>query len=374
MLYSIPASLTTNEVSIQGEGALTARDISVVEKSFPSWNDLNVSAVPTIHNIVPPKDVAFDKEYTLHQPISPAASAKPKAAIGLIDVETGTSDPWIRIYSRIDTVTESNIDLKVGSWGKTQLFRGTSPLFWATPQSSEPNPIFQTGVLNVKAQAINQWVKFDIPYKTQPKVFVDISGIDLGGRHSRPRYYIVSTNRDGFYVNTTSPEKLQSVDINWIAWPENQPGVETGTFYAGPVKGNSTVKGDIELDTVHDSQPKVHFALSSLSLVVKTNFAFRLDATVSKTTLSWSAGTWLPQGLNRVRGNYLMFKVWKKDDSSQSLRTASLLMYGYRSVQETREGGVVTNFPILTVCFFSFHSFFPFSFFASRYRLAPTNP
>lgn len=61
MLYSIPASLTTNEVSIQGEGALTARDISVVEKSFPSWNDLNVSTVPTIHNIVPPKDVAFDK-------------------------------------------------------------------------------------------------------------------------------------------------------------------------------------------------------------------------------------------------------------------------------------------------------------------------
>lgn len=58
----------------------------------------------------------------------------------------------------------------------------------------------------------------------------------------------------------------------------------------------------------------------------------------------------------------------------KSLRTASLLVYGYRSVQETPEGGVVTNFPILTVCFFSFHSFFPFSFFASRYRLAPTNP
>lgn len=264
--------------------------------------------MPTIHNIVPPKDVAFDKEYTLHQPISPAASAKPKAAIGLIDVETGTSDPWIRIYSRIDTVTESNIDLKVGSWGKTQLFRETSSLFWATPQSSEPNPIFQTGVLNVKAQAINQWVKFDIPYKTRPKVFVDISGIDLGGTLDLDTT-VVSTNRDGFYVNVTSPGKLQSVDINWIAWPENQPGVETGTFYAGPVKGNSTVKGDIELDTVHDSQPKVHFALSSLSLVVKTNFAFRLDATVSKTTLNWSAGTWSPQGLNRVRGNYLVFKV-----------------------------------------------------------------
>lgn len=200
MLYSISASLTTNEVSIQGEGALTARDISVVEKLFPSWNDLNVSTVPTIHNIVPPKDVAFDKEYTLHQPISPAASAKPKAAIGLIDVETGTSDPWIRIYSRIDTVTESNIDLKVGSWGKTQLFRGTSSLFWATPQSLEPNPIFQTGVLNVKAQAINQWVKFDIRYKTWPKVFVDISGIDLGGTLDLDTT-VVSTNRDGFYVN-----------------------------------------------------------------------------------------------------------------------------------------------------------------------------
>lgn len=58
MLYSIPKDLTSNEVSIQGQGALTSAGIALVSQSFPSWNDLNVSLVPTIHPNNPWQNIA----------------------------------------------------------------------------------------------------------------------------------------------------------------------------------------------------------------------------------------------------------------------------------------------------------------------------
>lgn len=308
MLYSIPGSLTSNEVAIQAQGALTAVDIARVSKSFPSWNDLNAILVPTIHPTNPWQNVAIGGTYTLHGPISPAASAVPKAAIGLNEIYTGTTDDWIRVTSNITTVTTSNIDIVVGTWKPTRLYTARFSLFWATPNS--PNPIFQTGSFLTTGQAINQRVKFEIPYKTRPKVFVGFSQISLGGNVFDLDTNVISTDKEGFYVNITSPGSLDSAAIQWIAWPGNHPGVETGTFYTGPVAGSSKVsKGEVELDTVFETQPKVHFALSSFSVAKNGSFPIKINAEVTKTSLSWTAETWLTSGLNRVRGNYLVFNV-----------------------------------------------------------------
>lgn len=306
MLYSIPGSLTTNEVNIQGQGALTRADIDLVYESYPNSakNDLNVSLVPTTHPVSPWQKVTVGGTYTLHQPISPEASAVPKAAIGLTDIYTGTSDEWIRITSRVATVTTSNIEVVVGTWSPSRLYQGTSSLFWATPTS--PNPIFQTGKFSTRGQAINQRVRFEVPYQTRPKVFVGLSAIDLCGTFDLDTT-VVSADKEGFYVNITSPGQLSAADIHWIAWPGNHPGVETGTFYTGPVAKNKVFRGEVELDTIFDSQPKVHFALSSFNVAKSGSFPIKLTAEVSKTSLTWTAETWLPQGLNRVRGNYLVF-------------------------------------------------------------------
>lgn len=176
----------------------------------------------------------------------------PQAAIGLTNIEIGVPEEWIRITSHITSGTTSNIDVEVGTWSPARQSLGTFSLFWATPQS--PNPIFQTGIFPTRGQAINQRIKFKIPYKTRPKVFIGLSAIDLGSLFDLDTT-VVSADKDSFYVNIASPGTLQAADIHLVAWPGNHPGVETGTFYAGPVAANVITKGEIELDTVFDSQP-----------------------------------------------------------------------------------------------------------------------
>lgn len=206
----------------------------------------------------------------------------------------------------VDTATTSNIDVTIGTWDQSRLLTGSLSTFWATPQS--PNPVFQTGHYSKKGQTINQRIKFEIPYKTRPKVFVGLSAIDLKDSYDLD-VTVVSADKEGFYLNITSPNGLELADIFWIAWPGNHPGVETGTFYTGPVKGGDkayTIKGNTEFDTVFDRQPKVHFALSSFNFQPHSEFAIFLTAEASKTSLSWSAAAWLSMG--RVRGNYLVFQ------------------------------------------------------------------
>lgn len=309
MLYSIPENLTSNEVSIQGQGALTAADIALASSLIPSWNDLNVGLVPTIHPDSPWESLPKGGIYHLKQPISPAASAVPKVAIGLADVYT-IGDEHIRVYSKVDAVTTSNIDVRLATWDQSRLRKGALSTFWATPQS--PNPVFQTGnYWSEKGQAINQRIKFEIPYKTRPKVFVGLSSIDLNGTYDLD-VAVVSADKEGFYLNITSPDAqaLHSAEVFWVAWPGNHPGVETGTFYTGPAKGGQmyTIEGKTEFDTVFERQPKVHFAPSSFNFTKpNAEFLITLKAEASKTSLSWSASSWLPMG--RVRGNYLVFQV-----------------------------------------------------------------
>lgn len=114
MLYSIPGNLTTNEVSIQGQGALTAANIALASSLIPSWNDLNAGLVPTIHPDSPWQSLPKGGVYRLKNPISPAASAVPKVAIGLAGVYT-IGDPYIRVYSQVNAVTTSNIDVTIGT-------------------------------------------------------------------------------------------------------------------------------------------------------------------------------------------------------------------------------------------------------------------
>ena len=308
MLYSIPKDLTSNEVSIQGQGALTATDIALASSLIPFWNDLNVGLVPTIHPTDPWQDLPKGGVYQLKQAISPPASAVPKVAAAFAYIYT-IGDPHLRARSLVNAVTPSNIDLTLGTWATTQLRQGTLSTFWATPQS--PNPIFQTGsYYSEKGQAINHRIKFEIPYKTRPKVFVGLSSIDLDGTYDVDAT-VVSADKEGFYLNITSPGGLHSASVSWVAWPGNHPGVETGTFYIGPVTKSDkyyTIKGNTEFDTVFDRQPKVHFALSSFQINPGgTEFFISLKADASKTSLNWSASTWLT--LSRVRGNYLAFQV-----------------------------------------------------------------
>lgn len=169
MLYSIPGNSTTNEASIQGQGALTAADIALASSLIPSWNDLNAGLVPTIHPGSPWQSVPEGGVYRLKNPISPAASAVPKVAIGLAGVHT-IGDPYIWVYSQVDAVTTSNIDVTIGTWDESRLLSGALSTFWTTAQSA--NPVFQTGYYPSKDPTINQRIKFEIPYKTRPKVLL----------------------------------------------------------------------------------------------------------------------------------------------------------------------------------------------------------
>lgn len=133
MLYSIPKDLTSNEVSIQGQGALTATDIALASSLIPFWNDLNVGLVPTIHSTDPWQNLPKGGVYQLKQAISPPASAVPKVAAAFASIYT-IGDPHVRAYAQVKAVTPSNIDLTLGTWDKSQLLQG-----YFQPSGPHPN-------------------------------------------------------------------------------------------------------------------------------------------------------------------------------------------------------------------------------------------
>lgn len=306
MLFLIPADLTNNQLSVQSRGILSERDISLVSGLYPR-NDLNAGRVPTTHNW---KTAPKGFTYKLQQPINPAASAVPDVAIGLVNVDVDIPQDRIRIATEADTVTTSNTNLIIKTWDETALYNGICSVFWSVPPSSDPT--FQCGSYYNKGQVINQRINFKIPFKTRPRVFVGLSAIELdqtGGWNLDAT--VVSTDRAGFLINLTSTKAtdLKSVAIYWIAWPENRPGVETGSFYAGRTEQYKDATGTIQFDTAFDRQPVVHYALASFNFPKDYGFRVGLNATVSQTLLSWTAGTRSPLGLNWVRGNYLVSKT-----------------------------------------------------------------
>lgn len=156
-------------------------------------------------------------------------------------------------------------------------------------------------------RAINQRINFDKPdFRTRPRVFVGLTAFDVTNVIDLD-VSVASIDRSGFVVNITSSGNIVFAEINWIAWPENQPGVETGSFYGNNLVKDKGAKGEITFDSTFDSQPKVHLALGGFNTA--TFFRLYFDAEVSKTSLSWGANTWMNSSLNRVRGNYLVFKV-----------------------------------------------------------------
>lgn len=159
-------------MGIQGQGALTAVDIALVSKSFPTWNDLNASLVTTNHPVGPWQSIVEGGKYTLHLPISPPASVVPKVAIGLTDVFTTTiGNEGARVESSVGTVTTSSIEVQARTWANSRLQRATSSVFWATP--GFPNPVFQTGTY-AGGQVINQRIKFPESYITRPKGLLSV--------------------------------------------------------------------------------------------------------------------------------------------------------------------------------------------------------
>lgn len=299
MIYSIPASLTSNDLNIQGGHVLATTDIAVIGESFPSWNDLNA-----VESGVPGSSVESGT-FKLQQIISPVASGVPNVANGLTSLDI-TTVGGLRFRSSIEKVTQSSIDINLGTWYKSTLYHTAISTFWATPSSSKHN--FKTGKYRTEGRAINQRINFDKPlFRTRPRVFVGLTAFDVTNVLDLD-VSVASIDQAGFVVNITSSGNIVFAEINWIAWPEDQPGVETGSFYGNNLVENKGANGEIAFDSTFDSQPKVHFALGGFN-AAQSNFRLNLDAEVSKTSLSWSAKTWADSKLNRVRGNYLVFKV-----------------------------------------------------------------
>lgn len=61
---------------------------------------------------------------------------------------------------------------------------------------------------------------------------------------------VTSIDQAGFIINIISKSHIISTEINWIAWPENELGIETGFFYGENIVIDTGVKIDIELDLI----------------------------------------------------------------------------------------------------------------------------
>lgn len=109
MFYSIPASLTSNNLNIQEEHALTAKDIFLIRKSFQLWNDLNVGIIGTTYN---PGSAVKNRVYLLQQAISLVASDFANMADGLISLDITTARE-LHFDSMITKMTQLNIGLYV---------------------------------------------------------------------------------------------------------------------------------------------------------------------------------------------------------------------------------------------------------------------
>ncbi|KZV90877.1 zincin, partial [Exidia glandulosa HHB12029] len=316
ILYAIPASLTTNRLSVGWNTELSATDQSFISSAYPATIAADVAYFNTME--VRPWDKPA-KEAMKSQHLAGTGDAAPTLALGLNCLDVG-NNANLRVNAFADNVSASSADVHIDTWADTTLY--AAAVTWFTVPAG--NSDFQTGSFCTEddhawdhpQQKTARQITFTRPYAAPPKVIVWLCRLDLD---RSTNYRVTATGTDvtttGFtlHLDTWADTKLYSATASWIAYPANRANITSGTYSITDVrpwdKPQSVNAGRIQFPSgcFQDGHtPQVFHAFNSLDVDRKANVRVKLGAdNVGKDGFDWHIDSWADTVLYSAGVSYI---------------------------------------------------------------------
>ncbi|KAK4192246.1 hypothetical protein QBC35DRAFT_484691 [Podospora australis] len=320
MLYSIPASLTTNGFSTPWNTVLSPVDKAYIAKVYPP--QAPVHDINTFNTIeIRPSTETSIKEHMKRFTWSTSYSSPPKIALGLnyMDISRATV-PRVKTFATDTTTTKTDININTYA-GDTTLYAAGAT--WFRHAASDPD--FQSG--HWSTQSHHPWnqpqtqtakqITFDRAYSAPPKVIVWLTQLDMNNNANfRVRALISNITTTGFVLNldTWSDSTLYVAAATWIAYPANKAGVASGRFTTDDVRPwdkptlNTQKTISFPANTFTDKTPTVLVGLNMIDTDRYKNIRVSVGATgVSKSGFTWHLDSWADSTTYRAGASYLAF-------------------------------------------------------------------
>lgn len=299
MVYYYPDKWTTDGKGTSFNANLSALDIEYVKFCYPAdtydagqFNTMEIRPEDR-PQLVNDKVKYYNRKY----------DSVPQLPVGITSLDISQAAN-IRITAATSEATTENFKASLQSWADTVLYSASMTYL----EKSSAFDYIQTGVYNT--QETRPWnesqlthstrINFTTPFSAPPTVVTWLQSLDMDKKKNW-RITVSATDIDanGFTIHADSwaDSILYSAGVTWLAYPEDQPGVTSGSFntqdvrpWQKPQAENSGVKS---FDAAFSGTPKVIMALDSLDYDHSRNLRVRLSmSSVNSTGMTWHLQSW----------------------------------------------------------------------------------
>jgi len=239
--------------------------------------------------------------------IKPPLPDPPTVALCLVSIDAErNSENDVRIKADVISTRTDRFNISLGTWGSRIL--NTAGVSMMRIPASQLQLHFRCGF----SKHVNekQTIKFDKAFDKgiNPMVFVALRSIDAQDNwRFKTEVSNITTSSFDLDVSTWGSGKLYTCEIQWIAFPDNLPNVEVGTFEASGC-GYSTVK----LSKQFNGIPSILTGITSFDIGSEAGLRLRVIANSSVSDPSlvyWKVDSWGDslQYVYNVKGTFLAF-------------------------------------------------------------------
>jgi hypothetical protein len=227
------------------------------------------------------------------------ATSPPQFAAALSAINMSNRDNNIRVRIDVTDVQTNRYTVRVGTWENRYFYNGGVSLLKLP--AGDPN--FRVGTItNAGPNSYRIAFAPPFPFGIIPNVFAAFSGIDSGDNW-RGALDIHNTNNVQFNIQvfTWGSSNLYNTNVQWIAYPNNLPGVEVGTFTGA---GGDT--GTYQLQNTFYTTPSVFTGFQRFDIDPNENARLRVRATAADPNrINWAIETWSDSVIYSVIGIFL---------------------------------------------------------------------
>jgi len=297
MLYSVPASLTTNGYSTPWNRELSETDKTFIGETYPNEGpDTGSFSTTEVRT-------KAARSAVKRQVFAERLEVPPVLAIGLTSVDIAPTTN-IRVTAYADKITTTTADVHINTWDDTTLFSAAATWF----RAAADDPDFQLGQASTLDSGRPQQpqtaipITFERPYAAPPQVVVWLNRFEMG---YETNWRVAASASDvtarGFvlHLDSAGDTTLLSASAAWIAFPAAKAGVAGGSFSTSDVRRwdqpEPVTRGQIRFPQRGFATPPSRVLVALNSLDMAAGHCLRLKVSAEKQSAqgaAWQIETW----------------------------------------------------------------------------------
>ncbi|KAH6888402.1 hypothetical protein B0T10DRAFT_529464 [Thelonectria olida] len=299
MLYSYPASWTTDGKGTSNNTKLSTTDKTYIKFCYPA-DGFDAGQFSTLevrpwdkpqHNN--DKVIYYQKKY----------DSVPEIPLGITSLDISNAAN-IRIKASATEATTEKFKASLQSWADTTLYSASLTFL----EKSSRFSYIQTGVYSTtETRPWNQpqltqskRINFAKPFNAPPKVITWLQSLDMDkNKNWRIKVYPTDIDKTGFTIHADSwaDSILYAAGVTWLAYPADQPDVASGKFSTNDIrpwnKPQAENAGVFNFPKAFSKAPKIIMAIDTLDYDHSRNLRVRLStSSVTKEGVTWHLQSW----------------------------------------------------------------------------------